>query len=116
MVAVGLTVPALNDPQAGKGDATAMARSSTQPNFAQLIRERRGQLNLTQQEVGRRIKVSTQYIGHLESGIRHPSDKILTRLSEVLGLDAREIFVLANPWAKDLVAPSVEVGQELGLR
>jgi len=93
-----------------------MPGCSSQPNFGQLIRERRRQLNLTQQEVGRRIKVSTQYIGHLESGIRHPSDKILTRLSEVLGLDAREMFVLANPWAKDLVGPSVEVGQEFGLR
>ena len=65
--------------------------------FGQVIRERRRQLDLTQQEVGRRIKTSTPYVGHLESGKRHPSDKVLSRLAEVLALDRRELFFLANP-------------------
>src|SRR6201993_3759203 len=77
-------------------------------NFGQIIRERRRQLDLTQQEVGRRIKTSTPYVGHLESGKRHPSDKILTRLAEVLGLDRRELFFLANPRAQALLSPEVE--------
>ncbi|MGH7986111.1 MAG: helix-turn-helix domain-containing protein, partial [Candidatus Binataceae bacterium] len=53
--------------------------------FGQVIRERRRQLDLTQQEVARQIKTSTPYVGHLESGKRHPSDKVLSRLAEVLG-------------------------------
>jgi transcriptional regulator with XRE-family HTH domain len=65
--------------------------------FGQVIRERRRQLDLTQEEVASRIKTSTPYVGHLESGKRHPSDKIVTRLAEVLGLDRRELFFLANP-------------------
>ena len=78
---------------------------SKERNFGQVIRERRRQLDLTQDEVARRIKTSTPYVGHLESSKRHPSDKILTRLAEVLGLDRRELFFLANPRAQALLNP-----------
>jgi transcriptional regulator with XRE-family HTH domain len=75
-------------------------------SFGQVIRERRRQLDLTQQEVAQRIKTSTPYVGHLESGKRHPSEKILARLAEVLGLDRRELFFLANPGMSELLAPN----------
>jgi len=71
--------------------------------FGQVIRERRRQLDLTQQEVAQRIRTSTPYVGHLESGKRHPSDKVLSRLAEVLGLERRELFFLANPGAVELL-------------
>ncbi|HEV2170534.1 MAG TPA: helix-turn-helix transcriptional regulator [Candidatus Binatus sp.] len=77
-------------------------------SFGTIIRDRRRQLDLTQEEVARRIKTSTPYVGHLESGKRHPSDKIVTRLAEVLGLDRREMFFLANPRAQALLSPPVE--------
>ena len=63
--------------------------------FGQVIRERRILLALTHEEMASRIKTSTPYVGHLESGKRYPSPKILTRVSEVLGLDLtewRELF------------------------
>ena len=88
-----------------------MARNKER-TFGQVIRERRRQLDLTQEEVARRIKTSTPYVGHLESGKRHPSDKILTRLAEVLGLDRRELFFLANPRAQALLSPEVETPAE----
>jgi transcriptional regulator with XRE-family HTH domain len=72
-------------------------------NFGQIIRDRRRQLDLTQEEVARRIKTSTPYVGHLESGKRHPSDRVLSRLGEVLLLDKRELFLLANPQAAKLL-------------
>jgi len=75
-------------------------------SFGQVIRDRRRQLDLTQQEIARRIKTSTPYVGHLESSKRHPSDKVLSRLAEVLGLDRRELFFLANPRAVELLRPS----------
>ena len=65
--------------------------------LGQVIRERRRQLNLTQHEVARRIKTSTPYVGHLEADKRHPSILVISRLAEVLGLDRRDLFVLANP-------------------
>ncbi len=77
-------------------------------SFGQVIRDRRLQLDLTQEEVAHRIKTSTPYIGHLESGKRHPSDKIVTRLAESLGLACRELFFLANPRAHALLSPETE--------
>jgi transcriptional regulator with XRE-family HTH domain len=71
--------------------------------FGQVIRERRRQLDLTQEEVAQRISTSTPYVGHLESGKRHPSDKIVTRLADVLGLERRELYFLANPGARELL-------------
>ena len=84
-----------------------MARTKER-TFGQVIRERRRQLDLTQDEVAHRIKTSTPYVGHLESAKRHPSDKILTRLAEVLGLDRRELFFLANPRAQALLTPAAD--------
>ena len=88
-----------------------MARTKER-SFGQVIRERRRQLDLTQEEVAHRIKTSTPYVGHLESGKRHPSDKILTRLAEVLGLGRRELFFLANPRAQALLSPDTESAPE----
>lgn len=79
-----------------------MARSNER-TFGQVIRERRRLLNLTQEDVARRIKTSTPYIGHLESHKRHPSDKLISRLADILGLDRRELFFLANPTTQALL-------------
>jgi len=80
-----------------------MAKKTEQRSFGQIVRDRRRKLDLTQQEVARRIKTSTPYVGHLEAGKRHPSEKVVARLAEVLGLDRRELFFLANPGALELV-------------
>jgi transcriptional regulator with XRE-family HTH domain len=79
---------------------------SNERTFGHIIRERRRQLNLTQEEIARRIKTSTPYIGHLESHKRHPSDSIISRLADVLGLDRRELFFLANPRTQALLHPT----------
>jgi len=72
-------------------------------SFGQLIRERRRQLGLTQQKVACRINVSTAYVGHLESGKRHPSDKLVLRIANVLGFDGRALYFLVNPGARKLL-------------
>ncbi len=77
--------------------------SDKQRTFGEAIRERRRQLDLTQEEVARRIKSSIPYIGHLEANKRRPSDGTITRLADVLGLDRSELFFLANPQAKALL-------------
>jgi DNA-binding XRE family transcriptional regulator len=73
-------------------------------NFGRIIRERRRQLDLTQEDVARRIKTSVPYIGHLEAAKRHPSEKVLAKLANVLGLDLRELFFLANPATRVLIS------------
>ena len=81
-----------------------MSRKKESP-FGQVIRERRRQL-------ARRIKTSTPYIGHLEGGKRHPSERIVSRLAEVLGLERRELFLLAASW--DIV--STAEGENVEIR
>jgi transcriptional regulator with XRE-family HTH domain len=76
--------------------------------FGSVIRARRRQLDLTQEELARRMRTSVPYIGHLETGKRHPSEKIVIRLAEVLGLEARELFFLANPGTKRLISRDQE--------
>jgi transcriptional regulator with XRE-family HTH domain len=76
--------------------------------FGSIIRSRRRQIDLTQEELAQRIRTSVPYIGHLETGKRHPSEKIVIKLSEVLGLDPRELFFLANPGTKRLIFRSQE--------
>jgi transcriptional regulator with XRE-family HTH domain len=77
-------------------------------NFASVIRRRRRELDLTQEEVARRIGTSTSYIAHLESARRHPSEEVVVQLAEVLMLDARELFFLANPQTRDLISCAAE--------
>jgi transcriptional regulator with XRE-family HTH domain len=71
--------------------------------FAQEIRARRRTLDLTQDEIARRIGTTTPYVGHLESGKRHPSEKIVIKLADALGIDRGELFLLANPQAQAII-------------
>jgi transcriptional regulator with XRE-family HTH domain len=78
--------------------------SITTQTFGQVIRARRRKLDLTQQDLARRIEMSMPYIALLETGARHPSDKVVRRLAEALALDPRELFFLANPGTKALIS------------
>jgi transcriptional regulator with XRE-family HTH domain len=69
-----------------------------------VIRQRRRQLNITQEQIARRMGVSAPYIGHLETGKRHPSEKIVIKLADILGFDRGELFLMANPRAKALLS------------
>lgn len=73
-------------------------------SFGGVLRERRRQLGLTQEQVAQRIKTSGPYINHLETGKRHPSRKVVVKLSEALGLDARDLFLLANPEVGSIIS------------
>jgi transcriptional regulator with XRE-family HTH domain len=76
--------------------------------FAQRIRARRRALDLTQEDVALRIGTSTPYIGHLESGKRHPSEKVVVKLADALRIDRAELFLLANPRAEAILSGPVE--------
>jgi len=78
--------------------------------FAEAIRSRRRELNLTQDEVADRTGISTPYVGHLESGKRHPSDKIVEKMAAALDLGNRDLFFLANPHAQALISEPAPAG------
>ena len=60
---------------------------------------------MTQGELANMIETSTPYVGLLESDQRHPSDAIVTKLADALGLDRSELFFLANPEAREMLKP-----------
>ena len=95
-------------PHAAKRKSERSSTRAKEPSFGGVIRNRRRELDLTQGEVASLINTSTPYVGHLESGKRHPSDMIVTRLAEVLGLDSRELFFLANPHTEALLSAQPE--------
>ncbi len=80
-----------------------MAKEKSNRSFGEVIRERRRQLDLTQEEVARKIKTSIPFIGHLEANKRRPSDATLTKLADALALERSELFFLANPEARALL-------------
>jgi hypothetical protein len=47
-------------------------------------------------------QISTPYVGHLESDKRNPSDKVLGRLTKVLGLHGRTLFLMAKSHTVEL--------------
>jgi transcriptional regulator with XRE-family HTH domain len=86
-----------------KTTSTRSTSSLDPPAFGEVIRSRRRKLGLTQDEVASQIQTSKPYVAHLESGNRHPSDKTVAKLAQVLGLDGRELFLLANPHTEALL-------------
>src|SRR5260370_42568720 len=89
-----------------RGEPQEASMSVLNAKFGQVIRDRRRQSELTQQQVAKKVGTSTPYVGHLEAGKRHPSDEIVTRLADALGFDRRELYFLANPRAKELLHPA----------
>ena len=76
--------------------------------FGDVIRARRRELDLTQERIAHRVNAYVAYIGPLESGKRHPSEKLMAKVADALGLDKRGLFFLANPVARAFLAQGSE--------
>jgi transcriptional regulator with XRE-family HTH domain len=72
-------------------------------SFGRAIEDRRRQLGLTQEVVAKKVGVKANYIGYLERGMRHPSQKVVEKLSSALKLDPQELYLLANPRVRTLL-------------
>jgi transcriptional regulator with XRE-family HTH domain len=94
-----------------KGKSCSSMARATDPDFGGVIRRRRRELDLTQDELASRIETSTLYVGLLESGKKHPSGRIVMRLAEVLGLEYRKLFLLTNPHARALLSAGPETAE-----
>lgn len=77
-----------------------------------ILRRRRRQLELTQQQVARRVGVRANYVGYLERNMRRPSTAVLVKLAKVLDLDREELFFLANPQVRDFIHTEAPDPQE----
>lgn len=72
-------------------------------NFGRVIEDRRHTLGMTQEMVAKKVGVKANYIGYLERGMRHPSQKVVERLSGALKLDPQALYLLANPRVRALL-------------
>lgn len=77
-----------------------------------ILRRRRRQMELTQQQVARRVGVRANYVGYLERDMRRPSTAVLVKLAKVLDLDREELFFLANPQVRDFIHTEAPDPQE----
>jgi len=80
-----------------------MNRKNRANTLGAVLRQRRRQLEITQQEVARRVGVRANYIGYLERNMRRPSTGVLGKLARVLHLDREELFFLAHPQVRQFI-------------
>ena len=72
-----------------------LAYQSHISSFSILIKSRRKELGLSQEELAKEVNVGPVYISQLERGLRKtPSDSLCRRLAKVLDLDIVLIFKL----------------------
>lgn len=81
-------------------------------SLGMILRRRRQQLDLTQQQVARRVGVRANYVGYLERDMRRPSTAVLVKLAKVLDLDREELFFLANPLVREFIHTEAPDPQE----
>lgn len=56
------------------------------------LREARGTLGLSQEEVAARAKLNTSYLSQIERGTKNPSLDVLERVATAVGLTLEELF------------------------
>lgn len=64
-----------------------------QERLATIIRTRRNDMGLTQEQLAEKIDKSTSFIGQVERGECFPKFETLQALITCLGIDANELFV-----------------------
>lgn len=84
----------------------AVEKKTRTQTLGAVLRQRRRQLDITQQEVAKRVGVRANYIGYLERNMRRPSTNVLVKLGKVLDLDHQELFLLAHPQMRAVMTPT----------
>ena len=88
-----------------------MARRATPPTLGEVLRRRRLQLGMTQAQVATKVGCQPNFIGYLEANARRPSPRAMARLAKTLDLDERELYLLAHPHLRAVMAaPNEERG------
>jgi len=80
-------------------------RNAKALSFGSVLKRRRHQLELTQAQVAAKVGCRANYIAYLESDARHPRPAMIVKLAKALDLDQRELFFLANPQTRAMIAP-----------
>ena len=75
----------------------------TKRTLGAVVKEARDGARMTQRDLAAAVGIKASHIAYIENGHRRPSIALINRLSKTLGLDAKELLVLAHPEAKQIV-------------
>jgi transcriptional regulator with XRE-family HTH domain len=75
----------------------------TKRTLGSVVKEARDGARMTQRELATAVGIKASHVAYIENGHRRPSISLINRLSEALGLDAKELLVLAHPEAKQII-------------
>ena len=76
----------------------------TKRTLGSVVKEARDGAGMSQRELAAAIGVKASHIAYIEAGRRRPSIPLIIPLSKTLGLDGRELLVLAYPAVKQIIA------------
>ncbi len=85
----------------------------TKRTLGSVVKEARDGARMTQRDLAAAVGIKASHVAYIENGHRRPSISLINRLSETLGLDAKELLVLAHPEAKQIIdsaRPSTKKG------
>lgn len=68
-----------------------------------IVKAARDDARMTQRDLAAAVGIKASHIAYIENGRRRPSIALINRLSKTLGLDAKEVLVLAHPEAKQII-------------
>lgn len=84
-----------------------------QEKLAKIIRIRRHDMGLSQEQLAEQIDKSTSFIGQLERGECFPKFETLQALIACLGIDANELFT-DKPITRDELAELFDIALHMG--
>lgn len=82
--------------------------------LGKILKQRRGTIPLTLDELARASGVSPTYLGRIERGNRFPSARVLRKITKPLGFSESYLFTFAgylSPQASNMVEREVQLGR-----
>ena len=83
-------------------------------NLGKILKQRRGTILLTLNELARASGVSPTYLGRIERGDRFPSARVLLKIAKPLRFSESQLFTLAgylSPQPSNIVEREVQLGR-----
>src|SRR5271166_6932390 len=68
-----------------------------------VVKEARDGARMTQRDLAAAVGVKASHIAYIENGRRRPSISLINRLGETLGLNTKELLLLAHPEARQII-------------
>ncbi len=91
----------------------------TKRTLGSVVKAARDEARMTQRDLASAVGIKASHVAYIENARRRPSIALINRLSETLGLDAKELLILAHPEVKQIVEgdrPSAKKGDGAWLR